>query len=73
MNKKTIQELEFEIASIKERILKLEADIRCPLELKFSEQAGEFSNRLVQLRLIQIERENLASLQKEMVFRSYVG
>jgi RNA polymerase-binding transcription factor DksA len=62
----SIQELEFSILTLKQRIQQLESDIRSPLEADFSEQASQLSDRLVSSRLLQVERENLAQLQKKL-------
>ena len=68
--KPTLQELKFSIARLKQRIVHLENDVRCPLEADFSEQAGQLSTRLVTTRLLQVERENLALLLKELERRT---
>ncbi len=58
--------LKKEIAELRDRIMRLEADIKAPLEADFSEQAGQLSDRSLRMRLLEIEKENLARREEEL-------
>lgn len=58
--------LKKEIAELQDRIRRLEADVKCPLDADFSEQAGQITDRSIRMRLIEIEKENLARREEEL-------
>ena len=62
----TIMTLKKEIAELQDRIRRLEADVKAPLEADFSEQAMQLSDRALRMRLLEIERENLARRESEL-------
>lgn len=58
--------LKKEIAELQDRIKRLEADVKSPLDPDFNEQAGQLSDRSLRLRLLEIEKENLARREQEL-------
>ena len=58
--------LKREIAELQDRIRRLEADVKAPLEADFSEQASQLSDRAIRMRLLEIERDNLARRETEL-------
>lgn len=58
--------LKQEIAELQDRIRRLEADVKAPLDPDFSEQAGQISDRSLRMRLLDIEKENLARRELEL-------
>lgn len=61
-----MKKLKVEIAELRDRIKRLESDVKAPLENDFSEQAAQLSDRAIRMRLLQIERENLARREEEL-------
>lgn len=62
----TQTELKKEIAELRDRIRRLEADVKAPLEADFSEQAGQLTDRSIRMRLLEIEKDNLARRELEL-------
>ena len=58
--------LKKEIAELQDRIQRLEADVKMPLEADYSEQAMQLSDRAIRLRLLEIERDNLSRRETEL-------
>lgn len=58
--------LKKEIAELRDRITRLEADVKLPLEADNSEQALQLSDRALRMRLIEIERDNLTRREIEL-------
>lgn len=52
-------------AGLLDRIRRLEADLKAPLEQDSHEQAAQLSQRMITSRLLEIERENLKALEGE--------
>jgi hypothetical protein len=59
-------ELASEVARLEDRIRRLERDLKLPLEPDLSEQAGQLSNRIMLMRLLEIERQNLVRVRHEL-------
>lgn len=58
--------LKKEIAELRDRIHRLEADVKMPLDADNSEQAMQLSDRALRMRLIEIERDNLTRREIEL-------
>ena len=61
-----LYDLEKQKLGLEDRIRKLEADLKSPLEPNFDEQAGQLSNRIILKRLLEIERTNLLKVNFEL-------
>lgn len=66
MTASSLYELQSRKASLEDRIKRMEADLRCPLEQDFSEQAAQLSNQLILKRLLEVEYSNLKELNREI-------
>jgi hypothetical protein len=62
----SLADLEQKKSELLARITSLEKDIQCPLEQDFSEQAGQLANRLIHIKLLEVERENFKSVKNEI-------
>lgn len=62
----SISDLEIQKIGLEDRIKRLEADLRAPLEANFSEQAGQISNQIILKRLLEVERNNLRKVNFEL-------
>ncbi len=65
----TISDLEIERLALEDRIKRLEADLKQPLEASFSEQAPQLSNQIILKRLIEVERNYLRKVNYELELR----
>lgn len=63
----TLQELRVKSQNIRERILKIEEELRQPLESNPEESAIEEGSREVTYRLYQLEKENLAKIEADIL------
>lgn len=63
----TLQELRTKSKNIRERILKIEEELRQPLEANPEESAIEEGSREVTYRLYQLEKENLAKIEADIL------
>ena len=62
----TMADLEIQKIGLEDRIKRLEADLRAPLEAKLSDQAGQISNQIILKRLLEVERNNLRKVNFEL-------
>lgn len=62
----TVTDLEIQKIGLLDRIKRLEADLKCPLEADFSEQAQQLSNQIILKRLLEVERSNLRKVNFEL-------
>lgn len=62
----TLTDLEIQKIGLMDRIKSLENDLKCPLEPNFSDQSGQVSQQLVQMRLLEVEKINLRKLNFEI-------
>jgi hypothetical protein len=62
----SISDLEIQKFGLEDRIRRLEADLKSPLEANFSEQAGQISNQIILKRLLEVERNNLRKVNFEI-------
>lgn len=69
----SICDLEIQKLGLEDRIKKMEADIRCPLDADFSEQAGQISNQIILMRLLEVERSNLRKTNFELEKKKQSG
>lgn len=63
----TLQELRLKSHNIRERILKIEAELKQPMETNPDDGAVEEGSREVTYRLYQVEKENLAKLEADIL------
>lgn len=61
-----LEELNRKKLELEDRIRRLNADIKAPLEADFHEQAAQLGNREILMRLLEVEKENLKVLNKEI-------
>lgn len=61
-----LEELNKKKLELEDRIRRLNADIKAPLEMDFHEQAAQLGNREILMRLLEVEKENLRTLNKEI-------
>lgn len=69
----TIQDLEVQKIGLEDRIKRLEADLKCPLEANSSEQAGQISNMIILRRILEVEKSNLRKVKFELEKRYQAG
>ena len=62
----TVSDLEIQKIGLEDRIKRLESDLKSPLDMDLSEQAGQVSNRIILLRLLEVERSNLSKISFEI-------
>lgn len=62
----TISDLEIQKLGLIDRIKRLEADLKEPLEANSSEQAGQLTNRIILKRLLEVEISNLNKVNYEI-------
>ncbi len=62
----SLQDLEVQKLGLMDRIQRLEADLRAPLDADFHEQAAQLSNQIILKRLLEVERSNLIKLNFEI-------
>jgi len=62
----SINDLEIQRLGLEDRIKRLEADLKCPLDTDFNEQAGQISNQIILMRLLEVERSNLRKTKFEL-------
>lgn len=53
--------------ALEDKIRRLEADLKAPLDVDLSEQALELSQQLMLRRLLVVERENLARVNRQLL------
>lgn len=63
----TLKELRIKRESIRERILKIEEELKQPLETNPEDSAIEEGTREVTYRLYQLEKENLAKIESDIL------
>jgi hypothetical protein len=64
-----VRELAGEVERLEDRIRRLEHDLRSSLDQDLSEQAGQISNRIMLMRLLEIEQHNLLRVRSELFRR----
>lgn len=62
----SITDLEIQKLGLEDRIKRLEADLRSPLDQDFNEQATQISNQIILKRLLEVERSNLLKINFEL-------
>ena len=62
----TATDLEIQKIGLEDRIKRLEADLKCPLEADFNEQAQQLSQQIILKRLLEVERSNLRKVNFEL-------
>lgn len=62
----SVNDLEIQKIGLEDRIKRLEADLKSPLDADFSEQAGQISNQIILKRLLEVERSNLRKINFEL-------
>ena len=62
----SMSDLEIQKVGLEDRVKRLEADLRAPLDQDFHEQAGQISNQIILKRLLEIERSNLVKVNFEL-------
>ena len=62
----TLTDLEIHKIGLLDRIKRIEADLRSPLDLDSYEQSGQVSNQIILKRLLEIERSNLIKVNYEL-------
>lgn len=62
----SLSDLEIQKLGLIDRIKRLEADLKAPLEANSSEQAGQLSNRIILKRILEVEISNLEKLDFEI-------
>ncbi len=62
----SLSDLEIQKLGLIDRIKRLEADLKVPLEANSSEQAGQLSNRIILKRILEVEISNLGKLDFEI-------
>lgn len=62
----SLVDLEIQKLSLMDRITRLEADLKAPLDADFHEQASQLSNQIILKRLLEVERSNLRKLNFEI-------
>lgn len=65
----SLEDLEIQKLGLVDRVKRLEADLKCPLEQDFHEQAYQLSNQIILKRLLEIERSNLIKINFEIESR----
>ena len=62
----SLNDFEIQKLGLIDRIKRLEADLKKPLESNSSEQAGQLSNRIILQRLMEVEISNLNKVEFEI-------
>lgn len=62
----SLSDLEIQKLGLIDRIKRLEADLKAPLEANSSEQAGQLSNRIILKRILEVEICNLGKVDFEI-------
>ncbi len=62
----SLKDLEIQKLGLEDRIKRLEADLKAPLNAVLDEQAGQLSNLIILKRLLEVERSNLIKLNFEI-------
>lgn len=62
----SIQDLEVKKLGLIDRIKRLEADLKQPLEQDFSDQAPQISNQIILRRLLEVEKSYLRKVNFEI-------
>jgi hypothetical protein len=62
----SISDLEIQKLGLLDRIKRLEADLRCPLDANMDDQAAQTSNQIILKRLLEVERSNLRKINFEL-------
>lgn len=62
----SVQDLEVFKLGLLDRIKRLEADLKCPLDADFHEQASQISNQIILKRLLEIEKTQLRKINYEI-------
>jgi hypothetical protein len=65
----SISDLEIKRIGLEDRIKRLEADLKQPLDADFNEQAPQISNQIILRRLIEVERSYLRKVNYELEIR----
>lgn len=68
-----VKELSSQKRELEDRIKRIEADIKCPLEASFSEQAPQLTNQILLKRLLEVERQNLRKVNIELEKKKQSG
>lgn len=63
----TLEELRIKSQKIRERIQQIEAELRQPLMTNPDDSAAEEGSREVTYKLYQVEKENLAKIESEIL------
>ncbi len=63
----TLEELRVKSEEIRERILKIEDELRQPMKANPDDSAIEEGSREVTYRLYQVEKENLAKIEADIL------
>lgn len=61
-----LEELEEQKSALEDRIRRLEADLKSPLDQDFHEQANQISQQLILKRLLEVERNHLKTIKFEI-------
>lgn len=62
----SISDLEIQKIGLIDRIRRLEADLKSPLEANMDDQASQTSNQIILKRLLEVERSNLRKINFEL-------
>lgn len=62
----SLQDLEVKKLGLVDRIKRLEADLKQPLEQDFSDQAPQLSNQIILRRLLEVEKSYLRKVNFEI-------
>ena len=62
-----MESLQEQKRALEDKIRRLEADLKAPLDVDLSEQALELSQQLMLRRLLVVERENLARVNRQLL------
>jgi RNA polymerase-binding transcription factor DksA len=62
----SLQDLEVKKLGLVDRIKRLEADLKQPLEQDFSDQAPQLSNQIILRRLLEVEKSYLRKVNVEI-------
>lgn len=61
-----MENLEVQKTELEDKVKRLQADLRKPLDIDSDEQALEISNQIILRRLLEIERSNLRRVNLEL-------
>ncbi len=62
----SVQDLEVQKFGLEDRIKRMDADLKAPLDSDSNEQAGQLSNLIILRRLLEVERSNLLKVNFEL-------